>query len=263
MKKITSDKRIHVFYFIHDLTPFGAQRVALYTVKNLDKNKFSVTICSFWGEETLAAQFLKCEAEVIFLRARRYLDPSAWIRLVRFLFRMRPDIIQTNLPELSFPVRLMSIFLPRMQIIHVFHNPFSSEPIYWRFLNIMTLRLCDAVVFVSKGIIQEVAIKTPWLKSRFFVVQNGVEIDADSVADSYRMRGELGIEADEKAICCVGRLVTQKGQDILIKAVAKLVKEKRRIKLVLAGDGEMLQELKDMALQLGIADKTLFLGRSE
>ena len=56
---MASEKRIHLFYFIHDLAPFGAQKVALYTVKGRDKARFRVTVCPFQGDGTLATVSLK------------------------------------------------------------------------------------------------------------------------------------------------------------------------------------------------------------
>jgi glycosyltransferase involved in cell wall biosynthesis len=250
-----------VFYFIHDLAPYGAQRVVLYAVKKLDKKIFRATVCSFWGEETLATEFKRCGAEVVFLRARRFLDPVAWIRFVYLLFRARPDIIQTNLAELSFPVRLLSLFLPGLHVVHNVQNPLSSEPWYWRFLNRMTLRMCDAIAFSGKGIVEKGIQQAPSLKSRFFVVQNSVELDVPPAGAGAGLREELGITADGKVIGCVGRLVRQKGQDILINAAAVLAREKRRIRLLLVGDGELLPELQEEVKRLELEREVIFLGR--
>ena len=253
--------RIHIFYFIHDLAPFGAQRVVLNTVKYLDRKTFKVTVCSFWGDETLAPEFINCGAEVVLLRAKRFLDFSAWLRLTIRLFRSRPDIIQTNLPELGFPVRLLSLFLLELRVVHNVQNPISSEPLYWRFLNRATLGLCDAVIFCSRGISNDAALKSKSLTEKSFVVQNGISIEPVPAASVLALREELGISKDEKVIGCVGRLAEQKGQDILIEALAELVKGKRHLRLLLAGDGETLAELKGLAMRLGVKREVLFLGQ--
>lgn len=258
---MSSEKRIHIFYFIHDLAPFGVQRVVLNTVKYLDRKTFKVTVCSFWGEETLAPEFVKYGAEVVFLHAKRFFDPFAWAKFIFSLFRSHPDIIYTTLSELCFPARMASLFLPGMSVVHCFHNPFSCESRHWQFLNRITLGICDAVAFTSKGIVDEVALKAPSLKERFFVVQNGVELDVLSTEDGAKLREDLCIGADEKNICCVGRLEKQKGQDILIDAVAMLIREKIKIRLILVGDGEMNHKLQERVRHFGIEEKVLFLGR--
>ncbi|MEK6715535.1 MAG: glycosyltransferase [Candidatus Omnitrophota bacterium] len=255
------NKKIHIFYFIHDLAPFGAQRSILYTVKYLDKKKFRVTICSFWGEETLAPEFAKYGAEVVFLRAGRFFNPFVWIKFILLLFRKHPQIIHTTLPELSFPARLVALLFPKFAVVHSFQNPLSSEPLFWRFVNKITLRICDAITFVSKGIVDEATKGLPAIEDRVFVIQNGVLLEDISVNCAFELRRELGIGDNGKVIGCVGRLTRQKGQDILIEAVANLVRKGNPVKLVLIGDGEMLSELKEKVRQLAVEDKVIFLGR--
>ncbi len=54
-----------------------------------------------------------------------------------------------------------------------------------------------------------------------------------------------GIES-ERQLVCVGRLCEEKGQLLLISAVAKLAEKGVRLRLVLAGDGPMRCELEDL-----------------
>ncbi len=62
------------------------------------------------------------------------------------------------------------------------------------------------------------------------------------------------IAEDCVSFVCVGRLCAQKGQLILLDAFADLVREGRRARLVLAGDGEMRPEVEARIRQLEIAD---------
>ncbi|MDO8806548.1 MAG: glycosyltransferase [Elusimicrobiota bacterium] len=256
-----SKERIHVFYFIHDLAPFGAQRVVLHTVQNLSPDKFRVTVCPFWGDETLAPAFAAAGARIIPLRARRFLDVRAWLRLARLLISEKPDIIQTNLAEMAIPVRLLSLFLPSLHVVHSVQNPFSCYPVYWRLLDRATLALCDAIIFCSRSLKEAAGLNPRHFNNKSFIAQNGVSIKAAPAADGRGLREELGIAEAEKMICCVGRLVGQKGQDILIEAAAILAGEKRRLRYVLAGDGETLAELQAQAELRGVGRDFLFLGR--
>ena len=56
----------------------------------------------------------------------------------------------------------------------------------------------------------------------------------------------------------VGRLVYQKGLDVLLAALAKLIDLKWEITIV--GDGSQLEELEQMAFSLGIQDRIYFAG---
>ncbi len=59
----------------------------------------------------------------------------------------------------------------------------------------------------------------------------------------------------------VGRLVEKKGIDTLINAISKLVKDGRKVRLQIAGNGPLETELKQQAASLGLSDDRLqFLG---
>ncbi|MDZ8032024.1 glycosyltransferase [Nostoc sp. DedSLP04] len=59
----------------------------------------------------------------------------------------------------------------------------------------------------------------------------------------------------------VGRLATDKGVDILLKAVRILQDENKEFKITIIGDGEQSQQLKQLTSDLGIANKVNFLGK--
>ena len=252
-------EKIKLLIFIHDLAPFGAQRVALYTVRNLSPEKFSVAVCSFGRDATLAPGFSAAGAALHYLNARRFLDMGAWLRLVKLLFSMRPDIVQTNLPELSVPVRLLALFLPGVRVVHGVHNPFDSEPWYWRALNLLTAPFCAALAFSSRGLMEHELKLRGRLHTRTVAIPNGVE----PAAGPKGLREELGIGAGEKVVCCSARLTAQKGQDLLIRAVAELARRNKSVRLLLAGDGEDMESLKALCAELGLEEKVFLLGRRE
>lgn len=61
-------------------------------------------------------------------------------------------------------------------------------------------------------------------------------------------------------IISVGRLISAKGQYILIEALAKLLEEKCPLELVLVGDGPERYVLEDLAASLKISEKITFTG---
>lgn len=244
--------RIRVLIFLHDLAPFGAQRVALGIVRGLDPGTFLPAVCGFGRDACLENEFRAAGAGVIRLNAGRYLDGAAWSGFFSLLLRFRPDIVQTNMPELSVPVRFRS--LPAgFKVVHSVQNPLSSEPLYWRLLNRLTFPLCGKVIFSSLGIFEESGLGGPG----FAVIQNAMEAPSPVPG----LRAELGIRPDEKVVCCVARLSPQKGQDVLLRAAALLYSRGKAVRLLLAGDGEDRRRLESLAAGPGLSGKVLFLGR--
>ena len=65
---------------------------------------------------------------------------------------------------------------------------------------------------------------------------------------------------DGHVLVTAGRLTRQKGQWHLIRAVSILKKEIKNIKLVIFGDGEMLDDLQEYTETLGVSDCVFFPG---
>ena len=92
------------------------------------------------------------------------------------------------------------------------------------------------------------------------VVPNGVNLDNfEDVDRDYDFRRQYAAD-NEKIILYVGRLVYEKGVQNLIGAMPKILQNYNDAKLVVAGRGGMLDELKAEAEYLGIANKVYFVG---
>jgi glycosyltransferase involved in cell wall biosynthesis len=65
---------------------------------------------------------------------------------------------------------------------------------------------------------------------------------------------------DVVEILCVGRLTPAKGQHLLIDAVDRLIRQGRRVRLRLVGDGPDLSSLKDCAARINTPEAVVFEG---
>ena len=73
---------------------------------------------------------------------------------------------------------------------------------------------------------------------------------------------ELKIENNEVVIGYIGSFVAYEGLDDLIRACAELINiGQNNFKLLLIGDGKVMPELKQLALELDLNDKVIFTGR--
>lgn len=92
------------------------------------------------------------------------------------------------------------------------------------------------------------------------VVPNGVNLLSFSGIDrDYEFRRRYAMD-NEKIILFMGRLVYEKGVQHLIAAMPKILEHYHDAKLVIAGKGGMLDELKQEADALGLGAKVYFAG---
>ena len=92
------------------------------------------------------------------------------------------------------------------------------------------------------------------------VVPNGVNTtNYSGIERDYEFRRRFAMD-NEKIILFMGRLVYEKGVQYLIGAMPKILEHYHDAKLVIAGKGGMIDELKQQVENLGISNKVYFTG---
>ncbi len=91
-------------------------------------------------------------------------------------------------------------------------------------------------------------------------IANGLDMQLFHPIPKDEARKHLNLETKEKYILAVGRLSKSKGHSCLIQAFNKLLESNQDLRLIIVGDGEERENLKNLAVQLNIADKITFTG---
>lgn len=92
------------------------------------------------------------------------------------------------------------------------------------------------------------------------VIPNGVNLNLyNGIERDYDFRRKYAMD-NEKIILYLGRLVYEKGVQNLISAMPKILEHYNDAKLVVAGKGGMLDELKAQVKNMGIENKVYFTG---
>lgn len=95
----------------------------------------------------------------------------------------------------------------------------------------------------------------------FCVISNAIDVDKykynESIRQLYREQLDLG---DAFVLGTVGRLIPLKNHSFMIDILAEILKKRENSCLVLVGDGELFDALKEKANHMGMADKVKLLG---
>lgn len=92
------------------------------------------------------------------------------------------------------------------------------------------------------------------------VIPNGINLtNFNGIERDYDFRRQYASD-NEKIILYMGRLVYEKGIQHLISAMPKILNGYNDTKLIIAGKGGMIDELKSEAEALGVANKVYFTG---
>lgn len=91
------------------------------------------------------------------------------------------------------------------------------------------------------------------------VIVNGVTPSKFAVKQGKLSRRQYAAD-DEQIVFCVGRMVREKGVQVLLDAVPSILKRCPKTKFIIAGKGSYEGELRSHANRLGIADRIYFTG---
>ena len=96
-----------------------------------------------------------------------------------------------------------------------------------------------------------------------YLLNNAIDLDKFKYDEEIRKkkRKELNIEDDTLVIGHVGRFVEQKNHRFLIDIFNEVHKQKEKSILLLAGQGPLMEEMKEKVKILGIEDSVKFLGQ--
>jgi glycosyltransferase involved in cell wall biosynthesis len=172
--------------------------------------------------------------------------------IVKYLHKNKPDIIISAEDHLNSIVLLSAILTRSKAKISVSSRvtPFDtySNKLFtkrWFLKHFITLveRRADALVCVSKDMVSQ--YKSIFKNSRHQCIYNVVQ-DKHSSKRMSEAVNEPWLESKEcPVILSVGRLAPEKGYKDLIMAIKKL-SAKRKVRLIMLGEGPMRQELEQL-----------------
>lgn len=118
---------------------------------------------------------------------------------------------------------------------------------------------------VSNAVRDEIRACLPaWPQDRIETLYNRVDVDAlrGQQVERYPARQHLGLADNAWVVGNVGRLHPDKDQATLLRGFARaLPRLPHNSLLAILGKGRLEEDLKDLARELGIADRVLFLGQ--
>jgi len=193
---------------------------------------------------------------------RRFVAP---LRLARLLRRYRPDVVHVHLLSAQLwgipAARLAGVPVVVSSEHSLMEDTIEGRPHTWwlHALYRVLERLTTRTVAVSTTTADRL-IRWGVSPSRITIADNGIDFDALAFdpAGRARVRSELGLADDASVIGAIGRLDPVKRLDVVLRAVAPLLRD--GAVLVVAGTGVLGADLRRLAGELGVADSVHWLG---
>ena len=263
--------KIKVCHIITKLELGGAQKNTLYTLSNLDKEKFEVFLISGEGgilddearKENYKKYFIKCLVrEVSPLN-----DLISLINIFLILKKEKPLIIHTHSSKAGIIGRVAGFFSGVKVIIHTYHGfgfnehqPYLLKKFYILLEKIVSF-ITDHFIFVSYNNLETAKRYKIIRKNNYSIIRSGIKLGEFLTYKDYSFIEKYGFKKDGNLIIAtVANLKPQKNPDDFIKVAETVLKDVDNVLFFYCGGGEKLDYYKELIIKKGLEKKVIFTG---
>jgi glycosyltransferase involved in cell wall biosynthesis len=253
---------------LHVCDKFGVRGSSIHGVSRLfswwfpryDRSRFEVSLCGLKGEEP-ATRWLGEQGIPVHHLVRGRFDPRLAIDIAALARRTGARILHVHGYAAADFGRLAARLAGARLVLHE-HFADPRMPRYQAVADRFLSRLTDAAIAVSGStrdfLVRERAVPA----GRVRLIWNGAPLDEFAPVSRDRalaVRRGLGLPDDAVVVGAIGRLNAQKGHSYLVDAAARL-RHVAALRFLIAGDGDLMEDLRARAAAAGVADRVVFAG---
>lgn len=251
----------------------GALKHLTYLVTHLDKEQFDITvILSPNRPDRIDSEIEKLEqsgTRIIEMNMRRefhlFRELLLIFKLYRHLRQHRYDIIHAHSSKAGFTFRIAAWLGRRAAVVytpHCFYFQGKRGTRKWFYARVEKwLGRITSYLVVSNNERDYALQYRIATEEKLVTINNAIDfIEYDSREQSGQIRARLGIGEDSIVIGSVGRLTQQKDLVTYIHAAREVLREHNNVVFLIAGDGELKEELQKLIEDLNLQHKVLIIG---
>jgi len=261
-----------IIHIITDLSTGGAQMMLCKLLSNYDKNLFNPIVISLMNSGGILDKYIKkLGIPLYFVGLNNYYPrPIAFYNFIKYLYKLKPDIIQGWMYHGNMAASLAGLFLlNKIPILwNIRHTPYNLKE-EKLFISIL-IRLGALFSYQTKCIIYNSLVSVHRHKLLGYnnkiskIIPNGFDCFQfkPSLTARLSLRGELKIKRNDLIIGFIARYHPMKNHTNFIRAAGKLVSEYPDVHFVLVGiDVDKSNSvLVDLIKEKGIMSQVHLLG---
>jgi glycosyltransferase involved in cell wall biosynthesis len=189
-----------------------------------------------------------------FIKKKKGVDLLSWKKIFHYLKERQPDIILLHSITLIIPA-LAFCLIYRKKTITIEHNANNiKRPSEWLW-SAITILFSRKTVYLTEKYRSEVKKKLGplFISNKSIVIGNGINLERFYCPIADHLKGYF-------TLFMQSRFTHFRDHKTLLYCIRKLKPDIPEIQLVLAGDGETLAQMKDLAAQLNISTMIKFTG---
>lgn len=248
---LAAARKIKVVHIIPTLDLGGAERIAVDLVRFGNHDVFEFSVITIVGGGPLEADLRAAGIPYYSLKKMTTLGLGMLVELTQLLNRLEPDIVHTHLFGAHLWGQVASM-LNRVPIMVASEQNTDVDLGELRTRVKQLLSFSADTVIAASGAIRDFLITQGHIaEEKIVVIRNAIDtraflaLPAPSFGHTYKL-------------LAIGRLMEQKGHDVLIEALSGL--HDIPWELTIAGTGELLDDLSDLVTLHHLNDRVNFIG---
>lgn len=246
----------------HDLDFGGLQQVVVNICKSINREKFDVSVLCLRALGAYVPAVEKIGVKVHSIpKNRAAVDYFSFLKVAKVFRREKVEIIHTHNTQPLIDGTLGALLAGVKTIVHTDHARAFPDKRRYMFAERCMAQLVYKIVGVSDHTTANLRRYERIPLKKLITIPNGIDGRKYQVSiDKKRKRKELGILHKGPIIGLGVRIVEQKGIIYLLQAMPVILKRFPDLSLVLAGDGPLVEDLKQVARELNISNHVFFIG---
>lgn len=248
-----------ILHFINGLEVGGAETQLLRILPELEKYHENM-VCCVQGHGPIGKLLEEKGIRVHYLDLKNIIDFSAIKKFRKIVRNYPPDIMVTYLIHADLYGRVLGKIFGIKKII----SSKRGALLQWEWLSSfdqLTKKL------INHCLVQTETAKKEWMnklnlpEKKFTIIPNGIDVEKFRCKIGKKeKKNQLQIKENSTVITCVSKLRRGKGHDILLRAFEKFYQYDNDAILLIVGDGEKEEELKNSLADLESKNNIRFLG---
>ena len=259
---MTRVRRLRVMHVVPDLGLGGITQVVAALAQETDRDRFDVEVLALnSGGEWLEAFDGMGVPVTVLGKEAGFRNHLAFRRVAEVLRLRRIDVLHTHNTQAMMDGTLGAWAAGVRTTIHTDHaRPFPDKRRYMLAEHVLSY-LAYRMVGVSEHTTENLRRYERIPRGKLVTIPNGIQRERfESGTTRSDVLASWGIPESSVVVGTAARLVPQKRLHDLLKAGAILAPRFPELQLILVGDGPLRPELEALAEELGITERTHFLG---
>lgn len=237
----------------------GAESILISLVEGLDKDRYRSVVCLL-SDGWLKVELEKRRIETVVIPQPHSFDVLWLFRAYRLLKDRGIHVMHSHEFATNVYASVLSS-LTGVPVVATAHGKNYYGDKWRRRAAYRFVARQSTMVAVSADLKRFLMERIGIPASDIRVVHNGIDLSRYVVREGNNdVKAELGISAGQRVIGTVGNLFAVKGQTYLLKACKTVAGEFPTFVLLIAGEGDQLDLLREEASVLGISGNVKFLG---